>query len=734
MSVLESLRQRSGLLVTVVAVALIGGFVLADLFNPESSLFSGSDNVVGEIAGKSIKYQDFNQKVQDAIENQKANSGKATLDDQEMDNIVQQVWNQAINEEVLNKEYEKLGIAVSEDELYDLMVDHPHSALLRNLSDPQTGKINPMFADPQTGQLSPAKIREFTQNMTPEQEKSWAQLENYITQVRIIEKYNNLIKKGMYVTTSASKRDFLAQNTNLNIRYVVKNYKLVADSTIVPTESELNAYYNAHQNEFKQEASRDIEYITFDISPSAEDIEEAKTSMTTIANDFKSKKADEDSAFVISESASRFVDRSYHTPGSLSPSIDTAMFKAEVGTVMGPYEENGAFIISKLTGSKISADSAKVRHILIAYGGSGASQEVTRTKDQAKAKSDSLLAAIKKGSAKFTDMVEKHSDDSGKKKPENKKEDEYYMGKGGDYGWLNAKSGFVDPFKNAGLDGKKGDVVIAESQFGYHIIEVLDSKGAQKKIQVANIDRKVEPSSKTMQAIFLKASEFSGKNNTNELFQKAVVADNTMNKRVAKNIKENDRQIPGVDAPKPLIRWVYENEKGKVSEPLEFGEKFIVASITEVREKGIAPIEQIKEQVTAQVVKEKKAEMFAKEFESAMAGGANIDAIASKLNLAVEKAENVNFNTSQIPGSANEPAVIGAITVAKAQTITKPIAGKEGVFVVFVESKTEAPAQKDYKAQQTQQISALQPRVDYEVYEALKDNANVTEHLVKFGF
>lgn len=734
MSTLESLRKRSGLLVGIVGLALLA-FVLTDLAKKDGSLFGGNDTAVGEIAGNSIDISVFRTKVEEAENNQLRNSGKASLSPEEKDGIVQQVWNQMINEQVMVKEYEKLGIAISDEELYDLMVTHPHAALVRNLSDPQTGKVSPMFANAQTGQIDPAKIKEFTAQMTDEQEGQWQQLEEYVRQVRIIEKYNNLIKKGLYVTTSAAKREYLAQNTSANIRYVIKNYKLIADSTIKPSAEELNAYYAAHQNEYKQEASRVMEYIAYDIVPSAEDIEEAKKNMAAVAVEFKTPKSfSEDSTYIIAESESRNFDQAFKTPGTLSPYIDTVMFKAEVGTVVGPYEENGSLKVSKLIAVKQSADSAKVRHILVGYKDSGASPTITRTKEQAKKQADSLLGALKKG-GKFTDFVEKYSDDGGKKMPPNKKEGEDYMGKGGDYGWVNSKSGFVEPFKNAGLDNKKGDIVVIESNFGYHIIEVLDSKGSQKKVQVGTIEVKTEASSKTKQSIYAQANDFAGKNNTNELFQKAV-ADKALgkDKRVTEKLKENDKNISGIENGKQLIRWAYDNKLGTVSEPQEYGDKYIVASITEVREKGIAPFEQVKEQVTAKVVQHKKAEMFTKEFASAMSGNANIDAIAGIMKLPVEKADAVNFMTNQIPGSTSEPAVMGTVAAMKAGSISKPIEGKEGVFVVAVEKVEPAPALKDYTGPQKSQMQNIQPRVDYEVYSALKENANIVEHLTKFGY
>ncbi len=727
MSVLENLRKRSGLLVAIVGLALLA-FVLTGLFERGSSLLGGSEKNVGEIAGKPIEYTVFNARVQESIENSKRNSGKTALDESEIDQIIQQTWNQFINEGVITKEYEKLGIAVSNEELYDLMIDHPHPALVRTLVDPQTGKPGPRFADPATGQLSPAKIKEFTQKMTPEEEDQWIMIEDYIRQVRISEKYNNLIKKGIYITSAAAKHDYIAQNTNASIKYVMKNYKLIADSTVKYTESDLSNYYNTHQNDYKQESSRKIEYVAFDIAPSQEDKEEAMKNMLAVTEKFKTNKPEEDSTFVIAESDNRKVDDSYHTKGTLSPEIDSIMFNSEIGAVVGPYKENETLKISKLTAIKTSADSAKVRHILIAYKGSGASEAVTRNKEQAKKMADSLLTVLKKNNALFPFFVEIYSDDNGKRMPPNKKPGEEYLGKGGDYGWLNANSGFVEPFKNAGLDNKIGTLLVVESQFGYHIMDVLNSKGSQKKVQVATIERKLEPSNKTMQSTFVQASEFAGKNNTMELFQKAVI-ESKLNKRVVESIKEDDKTIPGLESPRSLIRWVYEKEKGTVSEPMELGSKFVVAIIADVKEKGIAPLEQVKEDVTAKVIKEKKAELITSEFNTA---GNQIETIASKIQLNVEQAQNVNFNTTSLTGSGNQPAVIGAVAALKAKTLSKPISGKEGVFVVYIESVADATAQKDYKAQQSAAIAQLQPRVDNDVYEALKTNAHIEEHIMKF--
>jgi peptidyl-prolyl cis-trans isomerase D len=730
MSVLENLRRRSGLLVGIVGLALLA-FVLTGLFERGNSLFGGSDKNIGEIAGKAIDANAFQAKVQELSENYKNNSGKTSLNDAETEQVVQAVWEQLLDKEINQEEYKKLGISVSDEELYDLMIDHPHPAMVQKFVNPQTGQVSPDFADPATGQLSPAKIKAYaTKEMKPEEEQQWISIENEIRDIRIREKYVNLVKKGLYVTTAAAKYDFVAQNTNATVKFVAKNYKLIADSTVKYTDADLNNYYNSHSNEYKQEASRKIEYVAYDIAPSQEDKDEAMKSMQALTEKFKANPAAEDSTFVVAESDSRRMDNSYHTKGTLSPEIDTTMFNSAVGTVVGPYKENDVLKVSKLTAIKTSADSAKVRHLLISYKGSGASETTTRTKEQAKKMADSLLTVLKKTPANFPVFVEIFSDDNGKRMPPNKKEGEYYTGKGGDYGWINANSQFVEPFKNAGLDNKKGTMLVVESQFGYHIMEVLDSKGAQKKVQVATIDRRLEPSNKTMQNTFLQASEFAGKNNTAELFQKAV-ADNKLNKRVVESVKENDKTIPGLESPRALIRWAYENEKGTVSEPMELGNKFIVAVISDVREKGIAPLEQVKEDVIAKVIKEKKAETITGEFNAA---GTQLDAVASKLGLNIEQADNINFYSNSFGSAGGQPAVIGAASALKAKATSKPIAGRDGVFMVYAESVTEAPAQKDYKAQQAAATAQLQPRAESEVFEALKKTANIEEHLHRLGY
>lgn len=718
MSVLAKIRNRAGLLVTIIGVALLIFILQAAL---ESGRWFANDRNVGEIAGKGVSIDEFDAKVKMRVENYKRSSKENAVDPNMEDQFVQQTWNQTINEIVMTKEYEKLGLSVSEDELYDLMLVHPHKYVIQQFSEQETGKINKEFADA-SGQLDIKKLNALVQQMNEQQEAAWSDLEKAVKQDRISEKYNNLIKKGLYFTKLQAKQEYIATNKIYNIHYFVKKYNSIPDSVVKVTDADLTAYYNEHQNEYKQEdETRKIEYISFDVVSAKEDTDAIHSDMKRIAEDFKSRTRAEDSAFVIAESDSRNFDATFHKKGTLSPVIDSLMFNETKGFVFGPYMENGTYKVAKLIDTKMAADSAKERHILVALEPQ-TKPGVKRTKERAKAIADSLKTLIKDKKRTFEDLVKEVSEDPGS------------IAKGGDYGWFNSGSGFVEPFKNAGLMGQKGDLTVVETQFGYHIIEVLDrSKGESKLVQVATIDKKIEPSPKTVQTYYTKAGEFAGKYRTMEAFNKAV-EEQKLNKRVAENVKEGDKNIPGLESPRELVRWMYneKTKKGDVSEAYELGGKFVVATLTEIRPKGIPALDLVRDLVQPKALERKKAEIFVEELNKILAREKNFDNIAILAGQQTKDMEDFTFTTPSLPGAGKEDEFIGTVATLKSGSISKPIIGHSGVFVATVVSIKEPAESKDNSNIVTQSISAMQSRVDYEVFDALKENAKIVDKKAKF--
>lgn len=731
MSVLEKIRSKTALLVGIIGVALLI-FVLQSALETGNSLFGTNERTVGRIAGKNIDYNDFLTKYQAAVATYEQNGQK--VDDQSKQTLVDQVWNEFISERVLKVTYNNVGISVGEDELYDLMISHPHQIVVGQLTDRQTGKAYPNFAKAD-GTLDPAKLQGFVSQMTPEQEKYWKKVEDYVKDTRVSEKYNNLLKKGLYVTAAEAKADYERNGTTYNVDFVAKRYATVSDSAIQVSEDDIKNYYNENSYKFQNfETTRKIEYVTFDAFATDEDIANMKKDMADIAADFKNKKtAAEDSALMQAENENNLVDIGLFKKSMISPEIDSSIFTAEKGSVYGPIQENSMIKVVKLIDKVTLLDSAKVRHILISYAGGGAAADVKRTKEQAKSLADSLLAVLKKDMKKFPEFVKTYSDDGGKKMPPNKKEGEDYMGKDGNYGWMNDNTGFVEPFKNFGLQGKKGDFGVVETQFGYHIMEVQDvSKNTQTKYKLATISRRIEPSENTLNSFNLKASEFAGKYNTAELFDKGL-EEQKISKRLADNIRENDKQIPGLENPKDLIRWIYTAKKGDVSTSFQFGNRFVVAKLTDVKEKGIAPLEQVKEEVTMKAKQDKKAAQFMKELNDYAATAKTADELAAKTKLSVEKAE-VMFGSYSVAGLGKEDVMCGAVTVLKPGTASKALKGANAAYIVWVTQKKDAAPTKYYSTTQKTSNSTLSSRADYEAFEALKTLAEIEDHKAKFDF
>ncbi len=732
MSVLEKIRSKTALLVGIIGLALLI-FVLQSALETGNSLFGTNERTMGRIAGKNIDYNDFLSRYNVAVANYEQAGQK--VDDQSKQTLVDQVWNEIISERVLKVTYTKVGITVGEDELYDLMVTHPHQIVVGQLTDRQTGKAYPNFAKAD-GSLDPAKLQGFVQQMTPEQEKYWKKVEDYVRDSRVSEKYNNLLKKGLYVTAAEAKTEYERQGTTYNVDFVAKRYSSVSDSSIQVNEEDLKNYYNNNSYKFQNfETSRKIEYVTFDAYATPEDIDDIKKQMVEIAGDFKSKKtASEDSALMQAENENNLVDIGLFKKAMISPEIDSSIFTAEKGNVYGPIQENSVIKIVKLIDKVTLLDSAKVRHILISFAGGGAAPDVKRSKEQAKKLADSLLVLLKKDIKQFATFVKNYSDDGGKKLPPNKKEGEEYMGKDGNYGWMNDNTGFVEPFKNFGLQGKKGDFGVVETTFGYHIMEVLDiSKNTQTKYKLATISRKIQPSEKTLNNFNLKASEFAGKYNTAELFDKGL-EEQKISKRLADNIREGDKQIPGLENPKELIRWVYAGKKGDISTAFQFGNRFVVAKLTDVKEKGTAPFEQVIDDVTLKTKQDKKAQQFIKEFSDYVTTAKNAADLASKMKLNVEKANDLVFNSYSVAGLGKEDVMCGAVSVLKLNTASKALKGTNAAYVVWVTAKKDPAATKDYKATQKSANVTLSTRADYEAFEALKTLADIEDHKAKFDF
>lgn len=691
MAVIGKIREKSGLVMIIIGLGMVG-FLFQDA---ASSLFNGGgDTNVGEVGETVISARDFDAKLNEFIARYEFQNGPA--DAQVRESIREQVWNDIVRENLLVKEFNLLGISVSPKELDDMITGtNPH---------PQ---IKQSFTDPKTNIFDPNQVITFLKgldNMPADRKAQWLQFENGLIQERIATKYNNMVTKGMFATSLMIKRAYVEQNENRAIKYVVKRYNTIPDSAITVSENDLKAYYEEHKHEFKQDASRSIEYVRFDVLPSADDKQAINEQLKEIAKEFKT--TDDDSSFVAYNSDVP-LNNQYYTQKNFPFEIDSTFFYAEKGAIYGPYEENNTFAIAKIADIKFAPDSVKARHILI---------NATTPGDSAGYfKLDSLRILIKKGT-KFDQLAKDNSDDVGS------------AVEGGDLGWFTEGT-MVKPFNDACFQGKKGDLVIVESQFGFHLIEVLEQSALAKKVRLAKVALNVVPSSETYDKTFAQVSTFYNENKTSATFTTNLSKENSTQKKMeALNIKVSDKTVAGIEDSRELVRWIFKAEKGDVSAPMQFDNTYVVAHLTEIKQDGFASLEQIKNEIELEAKKMKKAAQISKEME----GPLNIDDIASKIGIPVSTTTNVNFAAYSIPGLGQEPKVIGTISVIPAGKMTsKPIEGKTGVFVVLVESVTPAPATTDYTTTK-QQLNSLYAGISSGILEALKEKFGVVDERYKF--
>ncbi|MCK9401074.1 MAG: peptidylprolyl isomerase [Bacteroidales bacterium] len=707
MAVIGTIRKHSALAVILVGVA-IGAFIVSDLFTGKRG---GRNSLppLGSIAGEEITVADYNRRVDDNIEMQRTNQNKENLTVQETFDIRQSTWTQYLNEIIMGKEYERLGINVTTEELYDLVQGpRPHNL------------IRQYFQDPNTKQYSPQMVINFLQNldnMKPEVKKQWLNLEKYIKEDRLTQKYQALVAKGYYMPEAFASMDYLSKKKNAEIRYVAIRYTTLKDEDVVLTDKDYEAYYEKNKHLYEQEPSRDLDYVIFEVLPSAEDRTLTRESVYQIYDDFRN--TSDYITFVNSTSDKRY-DSTWFKKGQLPVTIDSLLFSSPVGTFVSPYEENNAWHMARLMDMQARPDSMKAEHILIAYQGAyKAAETITRTKEQAGRLADSLLNVLNADKTKIQVLAYQLSDDGSAKE------------NNGDLGWF-ADGNMIGPFNEAVLKGNVGDIVKVETVFGFHVIKITGKKDPVTKIRAAVIDRSLVPSSKTFQDVYTQASSFAGENNTMAKFETAVT-DQGLNKRSATYLREMGNSIPGIDYPREIVRWAYYEgiKLGEVSPVFDVGGSYVVAVLTNIREKGAIPLEQMKENIKTFVLNEKKASMIKEKIKST--GSSDIYQIARDFNAKVDTNLTLTFSSRNIPGFGSEFQVIGEVFAMNEGDQSEPIQGNGAVFVVKVDRFYEPPQVANYNLYRDQLISTFRSRMNANpMFSALQKKAKIEDNRLLF--
>jgi peptidyl-prolyl cis-trans isomerase D len=248
-SVLERIRRRTGLLVGIVGLALVI-FILESLLGSGASIFGGDEmSSVGYINGKKIDRNEFVMRLENALNSYRSRSQSNDVDESTRASVIDNVWQQYVSELVIVPQFDKIGITVGDDEVYESVVSNPVPTVMQQISDPKTGRVNEQIARPD-GSLDLVKWKQVIQNLPAEQESGIRQMEEMVKNSRYYEKFRTLINKGLYVTTAEAKEALKAKTSSLNMSYVVKRFDSVSDSTVKVSDSDIQKYYNDHSYEF----------------------------------------------------------------------------------------------------------------------------------------------------------------------------------------------------------------------------------------------------------------------------------------------------------------------------------------------------------------------------------------------------------------------------------------------------------------------------------------------------
>ncbi len=706
MATLQTIRNRGGLLVSIVIGLALISFIVGDALSSGANIFNGKKNQVGEIAGESISIVDFQNLVGNNEEIVKMMNGVSALNEEQQTMLRNSTWQQLVMEKLMETEYEELGLSVNGDELYDILLGDNMSPVIRQFAvDPNTGAV-----DKERAKLI---IKQFIDAPADTPQKAfWLNMEKESTNNRKLMKYNALLAKSLFTTDEQAKENTTANATKSDISYIVKNYSTIDDSTISVSNSEIKDYYNKNQKRFQQEEARKIVYVNFDIEAAGDDYIETQKAVSDLMKEFEETN---DPIDFVNLSSDQKADYSYYKKEDIANDSLADFLLNNRSAVYGPYLENNAYKISRIASVRMLPDSVRARHILIA--------PQNNNYQQAKTIADSLADMLRKG-ADFEQLARENSVDQNS------------AVNGGDLGWFNQKA-MIQPFSDSVFFAKKNDIKVVLTQYGAHIVQVTDQAKPVEKVQIATVEKEVIPSAKTTNKIYNDARNFALNVTNLEDFNKKI-EETSLTKRLA-TVDKNAKTIAGMDNAREMIRRIYMAEApGLVSTTdgsiiFENGNKYTIAVLTDIEQEGVTPYNNVAGTIKQILIQKKKAEQLKKELVAAQNGSESLLSVAQKVGAEVKEANEISFTSFQIPGAGIEPKVIAAASVIEQGKMSAPIEGNQGVYVILVNNRTTEEVTPETIAQTKASLQqANMYRSNYQALQAILKNGNVIDERYKF--
>lgn len=715
MAVLQNIREKCGVLVIVIVGLALLAFLLGD-FLSGGTIGRGDRSTIAKINGSKVDYTEW----QANYNNHRtfvevAQQGNITSDTEKQ--LRETAWTDIINTYVWNEYYEEVGLSVSDEELEDLLMGpkHAHSIIVQNFN---------LQADPTTGEYDINGPKSFFERA--DEDANYKVIADYwktiIKQDQISTKYNNMLTKGFYTPTALAKMYYEDMTNTSDFVYAYREYTSIKDEEIAVTDEALTKYYEEHKNRFIEENdNRDLRYVVLDVTATPEDVAELKANLEELRTEIAQLQSDTLNFAMVNSSNSRPEDRQMYKDGAFMTlgeaqriGLNEEFFNAENGTISEIVTNGNVMLFAEILDNTTRPDSVNASHILLQP------KDSTQTIETCKAIADSLatvLKAAKGDSAMFAQMAATYSVDGSKDK-------------GGSLG--DFTEGMMIPvFNDACFTNPAGSIQVVESMYGVHVIKINSQTAPVRKVKLAVVDMEIKNSDRTYESVFQKANTFYA-SAINEDFD-SVATKQGLNVRIASKVTDmSDNIIAGIDNSREIVRWAFDEDRilNDVSTVFESSnrDKFIVAKVSSIREKGFTPFEDTKLIIEPEVKKELKAAKMMEEIK-----GMDVATIASKFNARTDTLTNISFASFSLPGlGLIEPKINATATVLNAGEQSEAIQGNNGVYVIKVINKTAAPEKQDFDGDKLAKMREASNNFEGRMYKAMQKAIKLDDNRAKF--
>lgn len=690
MAIITKIRNRSGLLFGLIALAIIL-FLFMDVFSGNNSPFASRNTSVGKVDGEPIDNQEYNTRVEEGIQNYMQQTQQTQVDDNTRGMLSDQMWNEIVKDRLYQSEYSKIGLVLGDGAKEKLIFSEEYA----------NPEIKKSFTDPNTKQN---RVVEFLKNISKQEPKiqdQWNKFEQFIYKNAVEEEYQTMVAAGSYSTSLEAKYSNDENGKNADVSYVILPYAEIPDSTVKPTDEDYQTYYEAHKKELEQKvASRTIKMVVFDVKPSADDDAAMNKKVAEMAAAFAS--TSDDSAFVAANnqgSGEPFMN-TFKPVSAVNSIVKDTLLKVAPGTIVGPYREGNDLKLTKVIARSTRPDSVGARHILFSYAGAERSESAL-SKEDAKKKADSVFAILKQDTTKFAALAKQFGSDGTKDQ-------------GGELGKFT-EGNMTKVFNDYCFTHSKGSLDLIETPFGYHIVNVNHVGSPAPAIKYATVGMVIMPSSATRDKIFSDADAFRSNSKNEADFENLAKKKNFSVRELV--VKQSDRNLSGYSDTRAGIRDIFDAEK-EGSVLVTGKDLYLVAIVTNIREAGIPALEDVKKEIEPMVIRDVKAKQL---LEKAGKASGSLDQIAAALKTTVKAEPGLKFAMAMFnQEGSRELTVTGRVFGSAAGKTLKPLKGEAGVYIVRVNSFTDAPAIADMKSVKDQLLMTAKGQIQNMMLEALK--------------